>query len=107
MRDSTGAEMQMLHLKVRNLPIRNLQMRLPGMSSPAIPPLAPCRIALSVIRVGPVPSGAPTATEDRENRRCASNRIQFGQAASKCRNGAFAYGSAEFRPMWAGRGTGL
>jgi hypothetical protein len=45
-RDFTEVEMQNLHLKVRNLPIRNLQMRLPGVSSPAIPPLAPSRIAL-------------------------------------------------------------
>jgi hypothetical protein len=34
----TGGEVQMLHLKVRDLPIRNLQMRLPGVSSPAISP---------------------------------------------------------------------
>jgi hypothetical protein len=40
-REFTGAEMQKLHLKVRNLPIRNLQMWLPGVSCPAIPPLAP------------------------------------------------------------------
>jgi hypothetical protein len=38
--------MQRLHLKVRNLPTRNLQMRLLGTPSPAVPPLAPPRIAL-------------------------------------------------------------
>ena len=38
--------MQMLHLKMRNLPNRDLQMWLPGVSSAAIPPLAPLRIPL-------------------------------------------------------------
>ena len=40
-RGVTGADMQKLHLKVRNLPVRGLQMRLPGVSPPALPPLAP------------------------------------------------------------------
>ena len=30
--------------------------------------------------------------------RCASNRTQLGQAASKCRNGAFAYGLSRLSP---------
>jgi hypothetical protein len=45
---SPGAEMQKLHLKVRNLPIRNLQMRMPGVSSPDLPPLVLSRIPLRV-----------------------------------------------------------
>jgi hypothetical protein len=86
--------MQKLHLKVRNLLIRNLQMRMPGVSSPALPPFAPSRIPFRLslsIRVPQIlsPSGASTATEKRENRCCASNRIPFGQAASKRRNGGF------------------
>jgi hypothetical protein len=53
--DFTGAEMQKLHLKVPNLPVRNLQMPLPGVSSPALPPLAPSRIPFRLFRSIRVP----------------------------------------------------
>jgi len=81
----------------------NLQTRLPSLFSRAFHRCHRLTLFFQVLEfrrivIAHSPVAHQLLLEDPENRRCASNRIQFGQAASKCRNGALAYGLSRFSP---------
>ena len=95
--------MQRLHSEVRILLVRNLQVQPPCLFSWIFHRCERLTLFFQVLefwRIAIAPSLVvhQLLLENPEIRRCAFKRIQFGQAASKCRDGAFAYGLSRFSP---------